>query len=96
MDCGAFKIYLKNGTTSITLNGNSWKGSDFSPGPVNLNINRVFSGACCAQADDNAVSLNGRIAEDNGRVYFTQVNHFSQSITTTARWNAIIIEFIAS
>lgn len=96
MDCGSFKIYLKNGTTSITLNGNSWKGSDFSRGPVNLNINRVFSGACCAQADDNAVSLNGRIAEDNGRVYFTQVNHFSQSITTTARWNAIIIEFIAS
>lgn len=96
MDCGSFKIYLKNGTTSITLNSNSWKGSEFSRGPVNLNINRVFSGACCAQADDNAVSLNGRIVEDNGRVYFTQINHFNQSITTTARWNAIIIEFIAS
>ena len=96
MNCGSFKIYTKKGTRSITVGGSTWKSSEFSNKPTDLNLSNKWAGVCCAQADDNAVSLNGRIAEDNGRVYFTQVNHFSQSITTTARWNAIIIEFIAS
>lgn len=96
MDCGSFKIYLKNGLTSVTVGGNSWRGEVVSSKPVNLSLDGVFSGVCSGQADDNAITSNGRINVGNGDVYFTLVNHFAQSITTSTRWSAIIIEFIAS
>ena len=95
MDCGSFKIYLKNGTTSISVNASSWKSSLFSSKPDNLDLSHKFGGSVSAQSDDNAISLNGRINADNGDVYFTQVNHFGGNITSTARYNLIIVEFIA-
>jgi hypothetical protein len=94
IDCGSFRVYLKHGSTSITVGGGMWKGEVFSSKPVNLDITRIFGGSCCGQADDNAISMNGRINHQNGAIIFSLVNHHYEEINTTARWNAIIVEFI--
>lgn len=94
MNCGSFKIYLKDDTVSVTVGGAQWKGEVFSAKPVNLDVNGTFSGVCSGQADDNAITVNGRINKSTGAVMFSLLNHYSQQITTTARWGAIIIEFI--
>ena len=94
MDCGAFKIYIKNGTRSISVNGSAWKSSTFSSKPTNLDLSHKFSGSFTAQSDDNAITLNGRINISNGEIYFTEVNHYTGTITTNARYNLVIIEFI--
>lgn len=94
MDCGSFRVYLKHGSASITVGGAMWKGEVFSAKPVNLDVTRKFGGSCCGQADDNAISVNGRINHDTGAIIFTLTNHYGQQITTTARWNAIIVEFM--
>lgn len=94
MDCGSFKIYLKDDTVPVTVGGAQWKGEVFSAKPVNLDVNGTFSGVCSGQADDNAITVNGRINKTTGAVLFSLSNNYSQEITTTARWGAIIIEFI--
>ena len=93
MDCGSFKIYVKNGTRSITVNGGSWKDSNFSGRPTNLDPSHYFGGSINCKADDNAITLNGWVNE-NGECIVTQVNHYSGSITTTARYRVLIIEFL--
>lgn len=94
MDCGSFKIYIKNGTRSVTVNGNSWKASTFSEKPTNLVLSHAWSGSACAVCDDNAITLNGKFNTDNGQTIFTQVNHFSSNITATTRYNLVVIEFV--
>ena len=94
MNCGSFKIYTKKGTRSVTVNGGAWKSSEFSNKPTNLNLSNKWYGVCCGKVDDNAISITGIVNMDNGRVEFTQVNHYSGSITTTSRWSSIIIEFL--
>lgn len=84
-------IYLKQGTASKTMAGNTWNETTASQKPVDLNISNTFFGGAGGTSEDRAINVSGRI-NTSGLVQIQNQNIYEGSVTTTINWWAFIVE----
>lgn len=84
-------MWFKYGSYSKTWSATQWTSSTPATKPTTLNTSFPFTGSVSVKANDNAINTSGFI-NSSGSVVIQEYNCYSGSVTTTAYYNAIIIQ----